>query len=80
MAGFWRLFLCRGVFVFLGALYLAWLDDLFAGEVPAEASEAVVRATTYGAFWYHPVYDRALQEADHPDEAGEPEGTSASAE
>lgn len=42
--------------------------------------DAVARATTYGAFWYHPVYDRPLQEGAHPDEAGEPEGTSASAE
>ena len=42
--------------------------------------EAVARATTYGAFWYHPVYDRPLQEADHPDAAGEPEGLPASAE
>ena len=42
--------------------------------------DAVARATTYGAFWYHPVYDRALQEADHPDAVGEPEGLSVSAE
>ena len=42
--------------------------------------DAVARATTYGAFWYHPVYGRALQEADHPDAAGEPEGLPASAE
>ena len=42
--------------------------------------DAVARATTYGAFWYHPVYDRPLQEADHPDAAGEPEGLPASAE
>ena len=42
--------------------------------------EAVARATTYGAFWYHPVYNRALQEGAHPDEAGEPEGVSVPAE
>ena len=49
-------------------------------KLSQKRQEAVARATTYGAFWYHPVYDRALQEADHPDAAGEPEGTSASAE
>ncbi|WP_294626843.1 hypothetical protein [uncultured Rothia sp.] len=42
--------------------------------------DAVARATTYGAFWYHPVYDRPLQEGAHPDEAVKPEGLPASAE
>ena len=49
-------------------------------KLSQKRQEAVARATTYGAFWYHPVYDRALQEGAHPDEAGEPEGLSASAE
>lgn len=49
-------------------------------KLSQKRQEAVARATTYGAFWYHPVYDRALQEADHPDAAGELEDTSASAE
>ena len=42
--------------------------------------DAVARATTYGAFWYHAVYDRPLQEGAHPDEAGESEGLSVSVE
>lgn len=49
-------------------------------KLSQKRQEAVAKATTYGAFWYHPVYDRALQEGAHPDEAGEPEGLSASAE
>ena len=49
-------------------------------KLSQKRQEAVARATTYGAFWYHPVYDRALQEGAHPDEAGEPGGLSASAE
>lgn len=49
-------------------------------KLSQKRQEAVAKATTYGAFWYHPVYNRALQEGAHPDEAGEPEGLSASAE
>ena len=49
-------------------------------KLSQKRQEAVARATTYGAFWYHPVYDRTLQEGAHPDEAGEPEGLSAPAE
>ncbi len=49
-------------------------------KLSQKRQEAVARATTYGAFWYHPVYDCTLQEGAHPDEAGEPEGLSASAE
>ncbi len=61
---------------------LIWLILMIYSLVkfPQKRQDAVARATTYGAFWYHPVYDRALQEDDRPDEAGEPEGTSASAE
>ncbi|WP_368886162.1 hypothetical protein [Rothia mucilaginosa] len=61
---------------------LIWLILMIYSLVqfPQKRQEAVARATTYGAFWYHPVYDRALQEADHPDAAGEPEGLPASAE
>lgn len=61
---------------------LIWLILMIYSLVkfPQKRQEAVARATTYGAFWYHPVYDRALQEADHPDAAGELEDTSASAE
>lgn len=70
-----------GVYSFFSVPFI-WLGLMIYSLVkfPQKRREAVVRATTYGAFWYHPVYDRALQEADHPDEAGEPEGTSASAE
>ena len=49
-------------------------------KLSQKRQEAVARATTYGAFWYHPVYNRALQEGAHPDEAGEPEGVSVPAE
>lgn len=61
---------------------LIWLILMIYSLVkfPQKRQDAVARATTYGAFWYHPVYDRALQDATHPDAAGEPEGTSASAE
>ena len=76
-----------------GAYFFVWLYSFFTVpfiwlalmiyslvKLPQKRREAVARATTYGAFWYHPVYDRALQEGAHPDEAGEPEGLSASAE
>lgn len=58
---------------------LIWLILMIYSLVkfPQKRQEAVARATTYGAFWYHPVYDRALQEADHPDEVEETEGPSA---
>ena len=61
---------------------LIWLILMIYSLVkfPQKRQEAVARATTYGAFWYHPVYDRALQEGAHPDEAGEPEGLSVPAE
>lgn len=77
----------------LGTYFFVWLYSLFTVpfiwlalmiyslvKLPQKRREAVARATTYGAFWYHPVYDRALQEGAHPDEAGEPEGLSAPAE
>lgn len=76
-----------------GAYFFVWLYSLFTVpfiwlalmiyslvKLPQKRREAVARATTYGAFWYHPVYDRALQEGAHPDEAGEPEGLSVPAE
>ena len=61
---------------------LIWLILMIYSLVkfPQKRQEAVERATTYGAFWYHPVYDRVLQEADRPDEAEEPEGLSVPAE
>ncbi len=61
---------------------LIWLILMIYSLVkfPQKRQDAVARATTYGAFWYHPVYDRTLQEATHPDAAGEPEGLPASAE
>ncbi len=61
---------------------LIWLILMIYSLVkfPQKRQEAVARATTYGAFWYHPVYDRALQETTRPDEAGEPEGLSVSVE
>ena len=74
----------------LGAYFFVWLYSFFTVpfiwlglmiyslvKFPQKRQEAVARATTYGAFWYHPVYDRALQEADHPDEVEETEGPSA---
>lgn len=80
----WQVF---GAYFFVG-LYsfftvpFIWLGLMIYSLVkfPQKRREAVARATTYGAFWYHPVYDRPLQEADHPDAAGEPEGLPASAE
>lgn len=58
----------------LGTYFFVWLYSLFTVpfiwlalmiyslvKLPQKRREAVVRATTYGAFWYHPVYDRALQ-------------------
>ena len=61
---------------------LIWLILMIYSLVkfPQKRQEAVARATTYGAFWYHPVYDRPLQEGAHPDEAGESEGLSVSVE
>ena len=61
---------------------LIWLILMIYSLVkfPQKRQEAVERATTYGAFWYHPVYDRPLQEGAHPDEAGESEGLSVPAE
>lgn len=66
-----------------GAYFFVWLYSLFTVpfiwlglmiyslvKLPQKRREAVARATTYGAFWYHPVYDHALQEGAHPDEAG----------
>ena len=57
----------------LGTYFFAWLYSLFTVpfiwlalmiyslvKLPQKRREAVARATTYGAFWYHPVYDRAL--------------------
>ena len=76
-----------------GAYFFVWLYSLFTVpfiwlglmiyslvKLSQKRREAVARATTYGAFWYHPVYDRTLQEGAHPDEAGEPEGVSVPAE
>lgn len=58
----------------LGTYFFVWLYSLFTVpfiwlalmiyslvKLPQKRREAVARATTYGAFWYHPVYDRALQ-------------------
>ena len=75
----------------LDAYFFVWLYSFFTVplsglmiyslvKLPQKRREAVAKATTYGAFWYHPVYDRALQEGAHPDEAGEPEGLSVPAE
>lgn len=77
----------------LGAYFFVWLYSFFTVpfiwlglmiyslvKLSQKRREAVARATTYGAFWYHPVYDRTLQEGAHPDEAGEPEGVSVPAE
>ena len=80
----WQVF---GAYFFVG-LYsfftvpFIWLGLMIYSLVKflQKRREAVARAPTYGAFWYHPVYDRALQEDTCPDAAGEPEGTSASAE
>lgn len=80
----WQVF---GAYFFVG-LYsfftvpFIWLGLMIYSLVkfPQKRREAVARATTYGAFWYHPVYNRALQEGAHPDEAGEPEGVSVPAE
>lgn len=57
----------------LGTYFFVWLYSLFTVpfiwlalmiyslvKLPQKRREAVARATTYGAFWYHPVYDRAL--------------------
>lgn len=59
----------------LGTYFFVWLYSLFTVpfiwlalmiyslvKLPQKRREAVARATTYGAFWYHPVYDRALQQ------------------
>ena len=59
----------------LGTYFFVWLYSLFTVpfiwlalmiyslvKLPQKRQEAVARATTYGAFWYHPVYDRALQQ------------------
>ncbi len=80
----WQVF---GAYFFVGVYSFFTVPFIWLGlmiyslvKFPKKRREAVARATTYGAFWYHPVYDRALQEADHPDEVREPEGTSASAE
>ena len=55
---------------------LIWLILMIYSLVkfPQKRQEAVAQATTYGAFWYHPVYDRAPQEATHPDAAEAHEG------
>ena len=59
----------------LGTYFFVWLYSLFTVpfiwlalmiyslvKLPQKRREAVARATTYGAFWYHLVYDRALQQ------------------
>ena len=80
----WQVF---GAYFFVGVYSFFTVPFIWLGLIiyslvkfPQKRQDAVARATTYGAFWYHPVYDRALQEADHPDAAGEPEGLPASAE
>lgn len=68
-----------------GAYFFVWLYSLFTVpfiwlglmiyslvKLPQKRREAVARATTYGAFWYHPVYDRL------PEESPEPNRTNAS--
>ena len=58
----------------LGTYFFVWLYSLFTVpfiwlalmiyslvKLPQKRREAVARATIYGAFWYHPVYNRALQ-------------------
>lgn len=57
----WQVF---GAYFFVGAYSFFTVPFIWLGlmiyslvKFPQKRREAVVRATTYGAFWYHPVYD-----------------------
>ena len=65
-----------------GAYFFVWLYSFFTVpfiwlglmiyslvKLPQKRREAVARATTYGAFWYHPVYDRLPEESPNPNSA-----------